>query len=64
MVAVCAHLWQCGSPCLNLTFRVASCRYDTATPAVDPVHVSSIVVPGGYNMSTLNTTQVSIITRS
>ena len=36
-----------------------SCRYDTATPNVDPVHISSIVVPGGYDLSTLNTTQVS-----
>ncbi len=36
-----------------------SCRYDTATPSADPVHVSSIVVPGGYDLSTLNTTQVS-----
>ena len=35
-----------------------SCRYDTATPSVDPVHVSSITVPGGYDLSTLNTTQV------
>lgn len=35
-----------------------TCRYDTATPDVDPIHVSSIVVPGGYNLSTLNTTQV------
>ena len=35
------------------------CRYDTATPSVDPVHVSSVVVPGGYDLSTLNTTQVS-----
>ena len=47
----------------DLTFRVAFCRYDTATPTVDPIHVGSIVVPGGYNMSTLNTTQVSMITR-
>ena len=39
------------------------CRYDTATPAVDPVHVSSIVVPGGYDLSALNTTQVSCQSR-
>ncbi len=48
----------------ELTIQVVFCRYDTATPTVDPIHVSSIVVPGGYNMSTLNTTQVSMITSS
>ena len=46
----------------RLTVWIAVCRYDTATPTVDPVHISSIVVPGGYNMSTLNTTQVSLMT--
>jgi len=33
-------------------------RYDTSTPIVDPKHISTIVVPGGYNLSALNTTQV------
>ncbi|CAK0747901.1 hypothetical protein CVIRNUC_001798 [Coccomyxa viridis] len=44
----------------SLTDAGSTFTYDTATPTVDPIHVSSIVVPGGYNMSTLNTTQVFV----
>ncbi|CAL5219022.1 g780 [Coccomyxa viridis] len=44
----------------SMTDAGSTYTYDTATPSADPVHVSSIVVPGGYDLSTLNTTQVFV----
>ncbi|BDA42018.1 Prolyl endopeptidase [Coccomyxa sp. Obi] len=34
--------------------------YDTATPTVDPKHISSIELPGGYNADGLETKQVFV----
>nr|QOL01125.1 putative extracellular protein CSOL_049 [Pseudococcomyxa simplex] len=34
--------------------------YDTATPEVDPKHISSVQIPGGYNADGLETTQVFV----